>query len=309
MKTVLLAAASYNLLWGAWVILRPNDLFEWSGIQLPLYPSIWQCVGMIVGVYGIGYAIAAFDPFRHWPIVLVGFLGKTLGPIGMLYNFVAVPESDPAKLPLAWAWVNLTNDLIWWPFFAAILYLAFKSWNAPDESNTEESVATENSTFVSQHGRSLSELSQENDLLVVFLRHSGCTFCKEALSDLSEQRTQLQQTGTMLALVHMADNESSQAYFDQYGLGDVHRFSDPSCRLYRAYELQRGRVHQLFGPSVWWRGFVAAIVNRHGVGKLGGDGFQMPGAFVVRKSKIINAYRHETAASRPDYCDLASQQL
>ncbi len=26
------------------------------------HPEIWQCVGMIVGVYGIGYLIAAVDP-------------------------------------------------------------------------------------------------------------------------------------------------------------------------------------------------------------------------------------------------------
>ena len=48
----------------------------------PTYPEIWQCVGMIVGVYGIGYAIASADPLRHWPIILVGFLGKIFGPLG-----------------------------------------------------------------------------------------------------------------------------------------------------------------------------------------------------------------------------------
>ena len=37
---------------------------------------------MIVGVYGVGYWIAGDDPYRHWPIVLVGFLGKAFGPVG-----------------------------------------------------------------------------------------------------------------------------------------------------------------------------------------------------------------------------------
>jgi small multidrug resistance pump len=49
-------------------------------MELPRYPDIWQCVGMIVGVYGVGYLIAAFDPLRHWPVILVGLLGKVLGP-------------------------------------------------------------------------------------------------------------------------------------------------------------------------------------------------------------------------------------
>jgi hypothetical protein len=71
-------------------------------------PVIPQCVGMIVGVYGIGYLIAASDPLRHWPIVLVGFLGKIFGPIGFL---AAGLRGD---LPWSWGVTILSNDLIWW---------------------------------------------------------------------------------------------------------------------------------------------------------------------------------------------------
>ncbi|MEM0924835.1 MAG: AhpC/TSA family protein, partial [Planctomycetota bacterium] len=94
-------------------------------------------------------------------------------------------------------------------------------------------------------------------------------------------------------------------FFAAYDLADVDRISDPLCSLYQAYELQRGRFTQHFGPSVWWRGFLAAIVNRHGVGSLGGDGFQMPGAFLIRNGRIRRAFRHETAASRPNYCEIS----
>lgn len=78
MRTALLAAAVYNLLWGAAVIVAPEWLFQWAGMELPRYPQIWQCVGMIVGVYGVGYWIASTAPLRHWPIVFVGLLGKIL---------------------------------------------------------------------------------------------------------------------------------------------------------------------------------------------------------------------------------------
>ena len=71
MRNVLLAAAAYNLLWGAFAILSPLTIFRWAGFDpLPFYPQLWQCVGMIVGVYGIGYAIAATNPYRHWPCLL-----------------------------------------------------------------------------------------------------------------------------------------------------------------------------------------------------------------------------------------------
>ena len=83
---------------------------------MPRYPQIWQCVGMIVGVYGVGYAIAAEAPFQHWPIVLVGLLGKVFGPIGFLF------AAMHGELPWVAGWVNVFNDLIWLGPFAAILW-------------------------------------------------------------------------------------------------------------------------------------------------------------------------------------------
>ena len=57
----LIAAGIYNLAWGAITIGFPNLLFDLCGIPRLNYREIWQCVGMIVGVYGIGYLIAAGD--------------------------------------------------------------------------------------------------------------------------------------------------------------------------------------------------------------------------------------------------------
>ena len=118
MRAVLCAAGIYNVAWGAFVILFPDAPFRWAGMEPINYPEVWQCVGMVVGVYGIGYFIAARDPLRHWPIVLVGLLGKILGPIGMAWSIAQ------GRLPAAAGWVCLTNDLIWLGPFAAILYRA-----------------------------------------------------------------------------------------------------------------------------------------------------------------------------------------
>ena len=108
----LLAAAIYNVLWGTWVILFPQAIFDLTQIPAMKYPQIWQCVGMIVGVYGLGYGIAAVDPDRHWPITLVGFLGKIFGPIGFLF---AVLQGD---FPILFVFTLITNDFIWWiPFY------------------------------------------------------------------------------------------------------------------------------------------------------------------------------------------------
>lgn len=120
MRRILLAAGLYNILWGAFVVLWPHAIFDWAGMARPNYPELWQCIGMIVGVYGVGYAIAAFDPVRHWPIVLVGFLGKFFGPLGMLQAVWT------GALPAAFAWNCLTNDLIWWVPFVLLLRHAWR---------------------------------------------------------------------------------------------------------------------------------------------------------------------------------------
>jgi hypothetical protein len=121
MSNVLWAAAVYNLLWGGFIILFPLLPFQWFGMRPPNYPEIWQCVGMIVGVYGIGYACAARDPVRHWPIVLVGLLGKVFGPIGFLQAALT------GRLPWTFGWINIGNDLIWWIPFTLILLHARRS--------------------------------------------------------------------------------------------------------------------------------------------------------------------------------------
>jgi hypothetical protein len=112
LQKILKAAATYNIIWGALVVLFPNWLFEWAGLPRNNYPEIWQCVGMIVGVYGVGYYVAARDYVRHWPIVLVGFMGKIAGPLGFaeaLYR---------GRFNLSFASTIVFNDLIWWiPFF------------------------------------------------------------------------------------------------------------------------------------------------------------------------------------------------
>jgi hypothetical protein len=126
MRWTLLAAAVYNVLWGTWVVLLPNQFFDLVGMAQPTHVSIWQCVGMIVGVYGIGYAIAAMRPLRHWPIVLVGLLGKLLGPIGYV-DGVLFRGLDPA-----FGWTIPTNDLIWWVPFCIILW---KAWQYHHRTN------------------------------------------------------------------------------------------------------------------------------------------------------------------------------
>lgn len=115
---LLALAALYNLLWGGVVVLAPAWCLGLVGLGADASRPLAQCIGMLVGVYGVAYWIAASDPGRYWPLVLVGLLGKVLGPLGGIW---AVARGD---LPAAILVVNVMNDLIWWGPFAWILWCA-----------------------------------------------------------------------------------------------------------------------------------------------------------------------------------------
>lgn len=297
MRAVLLAAGVYNVLWGAFVVLFPTAMFRWLEMPLPNYPQLWQCIGMIVGVYGIGYAIAAFNPIRHWPIVLVGFLGKIFGPLGM------VQALWTGSLPWGFALNCVTNDLIWWVPFGLILKHAWEQQRpapAPPSLPDEAALLKEART---SDGRSLAQISRAQPTLVVFLRHSGCAFCREALADLRARRAQIEREGTGLVLVHMSTPEAFAAFAKAYDLADLPALSDHSARLYQGIGLRRGTVAQLFGWGVWRRA-VRALLAGHRVGSVDGDVAQMAGAFLIHHERVVRRYLHANAADRPDYLEL-----
>jgi len=302
MRRWLQAAAIYNVIWGAWVVSWPGHYFELVGMDAPRYPELWQCVGMIVGVYGLGYWAASRDPLRHWPIVLVGLLGKILGPIGFLQAIVK------GSLPVSFGATLLTNDFVWWIPFAIILWRAFERSGRPDPdpSVRELDARAALRTVRTSHGRTLEQHSHDAPHLVVFLRHFGCTFCREALADLARERATIEGRGTRLVLVHMAPDRDAVSYLAAHGLDDAARVSDPSATLYRAFRLRRGTFRQLFGLRSWTRGLVAGLVRGHGVGRLVGDGFQLPGVFLIDGGEIVREFRHREASEVPDYEDLAT---
>lgn len=301
-RTVLKAAALYNLAWGAVAVLFPLTVLRFFGMEpLPLYPELWQCIGMIVGVYGIGYAIAARHPFVHWPIVLVGLLGKIFGPIGFAWAVYR------GAFPPSFGWTILTNDLIWWIPFVLILWEAAKH----HQSKANQLVLTAPlrkvdplGRMLSQRGASLEELSRREPVLLIFLRHSGCPFCKQAVADVAADREKIEAAGTAIAFVHMGKTEPNDL-LSKHGMDDVHVFRDPSCSLYDAFGLEVGTFWQLLGPMVWVKG-ISAWLRGHSSGPIDGNAFRMPGVFLLHDGHLLRAYKHVSSADRPDYSHLAT---
>ncbi|MFH5804844.1 AhpC/TSA family protein [Alienimonas sp. DA493] len=302
MGPVLVAAGVYNLLWGAAVVLLPVGwTVGWTGVEVG-NPAFWRCLGMVVGVYGVGYLCAARDPLRHWPIVLVGFLGKLLGPIGFLWGALR------GELPWAMGVHNLGNDLIWWVPFAVILYRAadrhaFGSQTFGDGPPTERSWPEAAAAVVDQRGESLASHLHRGPVLLLAVRHSGCVYCRAELADLARNRRRIESAGVRPAILTMSDAETAAKRAARAGLDDLPRFSDPHRTVYRALGLGRGTARELFSPTVWAKGLAPFL--KHGLGRMDGDGFQMGGAFLLSENGVLTSHVARNAADAPDLPALA----
>lgn len=302
MSAVLVAAGLYNLVWGAWVVLSPDSLLQMFGMTPVNHSALWQALGMVVGVYGIGYLIAARNPLAHWPIILVGFLGKLFGTIGFLYAWRL------GQLPLAFGLINVFfNDLIWLAPFGVILYQAFRWHSDCGRAVFVPELPQLLKQCQSHRGQSLESLSFEKPTMVVFLRHSGCTFCRRVMADLSEVRNKLDALPIHVVVVHMGSPMDGTTILAKYNVEYWHHISDPFCVIYRGFGLQRGRFGQLFSGKVLWRGLRHAIFGGHGLGKLEGDSFFLPGVFVVSRGEVVFGQPAEDASQRPDFVAIATQ--
>lgn len=268
---VLFLAGIYNLLWGAWVILFPKLSFTLHGMDLPRYLEIWQCVGMIVGVYGIGYIAASSDPIKHWPIVLVGFLGKVFGPIGFAKALI-----DGVFPPTFF--INIIfNDLIWWIPFYMMLRDAYKA-----HSNNVSAV-------------NIEELDLAPKSLVVALRHQGCTFSRENLELLNSNYEQLKEKGMSVYILHMSQDSEIRPLIEKYIKEPVELISDPEAKVYKALALGKVSLFKAFGLTEFIKG-AKGFLKGYGLGPLRGDGFQLGGVFLIENNKVTKSFPTQRAS-------------
>ena len=150
-------------------------------------------------------------------------------------------------------------------------------------------------------GENLHDLSMNKAVLLVFLRHFGCIFCREALFDLSGKKENLDQRNVEMVFVHMSEEEVAESYFDEFKLSGVKHISDPECFLYAKFGLVKGNFSQLFGFNTWVRGYEARKKGIRWTMEKIGDSLQMPGIFLFIEGQLKNSFVHKRASDIPDY--------
>lgn len=160
-------------------------------------------------------------------------------------------------------------------------------------------------------GDDLKTLSSEKTVMLVFLRHFGCTFCRETLRDISQIYSELKTKSILPVMVHMTEEYIADEYFEKYGLKGTPHISDPDLSLYEYFGLYKGSFLQLYGLKIWLRGLKVGFFEGLGLSTNPqlGDTTRMPGIFLIKDSKVINQFIHTTAADRPDYDQIVSGEL
>lgn len=122
MRRVLLAAALYNLAWAAFMMAWPAGIGRLCGLPAPtpVTLALWQGVGLMIGLLGLGYLIASRDPRRHWGLIFIGLLSKVIGPFGALKG--TLDGVFTAEFLL----LSIPNDLVWWVPLGLILWKSAK---------------------------------------------------------------------------------------------------------------------------------------------------------------------------------------
>jgi len=137
--------------------------------------------------------------------------------------------------------------------------------------------------------------------LLVFLRHFGCTFCRETVHKLRQAQAHASASGPYPHVLFVAQgSEATTKKFFQDHWPEASAISDSEHRLYQAFEIRRGSFPQLFSPAVLLCG-LRGLAKGHGIGLPKSDPFIMPGAFFIRGAEIVWSHEYRHAGDHPDF--------
>lgn len=115
MKFVLRFVAFFNVGAGLFMLIGYHETYKIIGMNKPDISFPIQLVGILVGLFGVGYYLVARNPVENRNVLLLGFLSKLLGScLGTWYVL-------RGQLPLQFVAVYFFADVIYLPPFYLIL--------------------------------------------------------------------------------------------------------------------------------------------------------------------------------------------
>lgn len=236
---------------------------------------------------GISLIFSAFNPVRFWPLIFLALIFYLQVLFLIIYN--AYQNNFVFHVGDL---LGIFYCLIVTVGYVAVLHFIYML-NLVNENfdllSFEESLLN----FKSNNNKSIAQMSEGKTVLVVFLRHFGCIFCRKLLQTLKDNKTLLDEKKIDPILVTMSNSKTAQLYLNSYNIDQCDFISDSDRKLYRSFGVTRGKFYQIFGLKVWWKTFVLGVLQGYGFKKTVGDAYQMSGVFLVKDSRVLKSFMPE----------------
>lgn len=115
MRYLLRFAGCFNLLAGLAMICLYHEGYKLLGIPKPALVLPVQVMGILVGLFGVGYLLVASSPVENRNLLLLGFWSKALSSLAVMHYVLK------GQLPWSFVPVLFFADVIYLPFFYVIL--------------------------------------------------------------------------------------------------------------------------------------------------------------------------------------------
>ncbi|MEM8530689.1 MAG: peroxiredoxin-like family protein [Chloroflexota bacterium] len=128
---------------------------------------------------------------------------------------------------------------------------------------------------------SLSQVWQEQPILLFFLRHFGCALCRSHLHSIRDSYDEFRARGTEVIAMTLADTRGAAQFAHQNRL-PFRVFADPLRNSYRAFTLAEGTLNDALGLDVLARQVTQALRgNMPYMTSMGSSIKQLGGSFIV----------------------------
>ena len=140
--------------------------------------------------------------------------------------------------------------------------------------------------------------------LLVFLRHFGCTFCRETVAELRRESEASSDFPPLLFFFQ--GNTTEGRAFLRRDWPTARAVADPGLRFYEAFGVERMGWLDLLRPALW-QAERRAKAKGFSQGERSGDIWRLPGVFLVRRDRIVWTHEFRHAGDLPDFGAIAAR--
>jgi hypothetical protein len=142
------------------------------------------------------------------------------------------------------------------------------------------------------------QFAGEGPTLLAFLRHFGCVFCREMVSEL-RRASEADPKFPKVVFVYQGTPTEGRAFLRRYWPRAC-GVSDPEREIYDAFGIGRLSRLQLLRPALW---SAQRRARAKGIeqGPPDGDVWRMPGLFLVEDGHVVWEHTFHHAGDHPDF--------